>query len=173
MGGYGHGILSRYPIKSSENVFFDVVAKEDVDGKRNYSRHVLDVNGKELVFYNTHLTLGSDEDGGSELKQVTTAMCQNEYAVLTGDMNRGPETFKNYFDDSKLTVLNGGDLLNNYENTYPQGENSIKAIDNIIISKSINCLLYDDMDNPSRLGIKVFKSEYSDHNAIYTKIQLN
>ena len=163
-GQYGHGVLSRYPIKSSEIVEYKVIANGD--HLRNYERHVLDVDGKELVFYNTHLTLGSDSENGAELKQVTSAMCQDQYAVLTGDLNMEPTNMGRYIDTKKLTVLNGGDDFLFMVNTAPQGSAPTKAIDNIVVTDTLD-YYWDDSTN---VGLQVHYSENSDHNLVYTYI---
>ncbi len=163
-GAYGHAILSRYPIKATSAVDFKVISAGDHN--RNYGRHVLDVNGTELVVYNTHMTLGSDKENGAELTQVTSAMAKDQYAVLTGDLNMVPDNMGRYVNTKKLTVLNGGDEFVFYVNTFPQGNNSTKPIDNIVVTKTMDYYWSED----NNVGIEVVHTEGSDHNPIYTYI---
>lgn len=150
-GQYGHGVVSRYPIVESSNV--DYLEKGEKDHNRTYERHVLDVNGKKLVFYNTHITLGKEQQG-SELRQVTAAMAEDEYCVLTGDMNALPETLMPHIDQTRFAMLNPGIP------TYPQGEGSTRAIDHILVGRHLK----------HSEQITVFRADCSDHNLIYTYI---
>ena len=164
--GYGHGVLSRYPIKESEAVNYEVCGARDSDGNRTYSRHVIDFNGRTLCFYNTHLTLGTDDEVGAEMKQVLAAMAKDEYAVLTGDMNKSPSQLLPYVDTKRFTMLNGGDTCACEINTFPQGNEPTRPIDNIIVSKSL-CHFWDEATDA---GIIVHHADCSDHNLIYTYI---
>ncbi len=163
---YGHGVLSRYPIQKSDAVDYAVCGERDSDGNRCYSRHEIDINGRTLCFYNTHLTLGTDEENGAELKQVLAAMAKDEYTVLTGDMNKAPNQLLPYVDTERFTMLNGGDTCANVLNTFPQGANPTKPIDNIFVSKNL-CHFWDEATDA---GIIVHHADCSDHNLIYTYI---
>lgn len=163
-GSYGHAILSRYPIKSATAVNFKVISAGDHN--RNYGRHVVDVNGTELVVYNTHMTLGNDQENGAEMTQVTAAMAKDQYAVLTGDMNMWPDNMGRYVNIKKVTVLNGGDEFVFYVNTFPQGNNPTSPIDNIVVTKTLKHYWSDD----NNVGIEVVHTEGSDHNPIYTYV---
>ncbi|MBQ8894394.1 MAG: endonuclease/exonuclease/phosphatase family protein [Clostridia bacterium] len=154
-GAYGHGILSRYPILSAETVDYAVVGENDHDGNRCYARLLLDVGGKELAFYNTHLTL--DRAGrAAELEQVMASMKQDARAVLTGDMNALPEEICSHVDPALFAMLNPGIP------TFPQGENSVKAIDHIIVGCSLK----------RSESITVHSADCSDHNLIYAEIEV-
>lgn len=164
-GQYGHGILSRYPIMESENVYFKVIGEGD--HVRNYERHVLDVDGKELVFYNTHITVkGSESDKGNELREISVRMCEDEYAVLTGDMNMVPDNMERYINAKKLIVLNGDGGGAFTLNTFPAGKKPTTPIDNIIVSRSLDYYWNED----TNVGIEVNYTDNSDHNLIYTYV---
>ncbi|MBQ8894393.1 MAG: endonuclease/exonuclease/phosphatase family protein [Clostridia bacterium] len=163
-GMYGMGIISRYPIKESTDETYKVIASGD--HTRKFGRHVLDVNGKELVFYNTHMTLGGTSENGAELKQVTSKMAGDKYAVLTGDMNMVPDYMGRYVNTKKVTVLNGGDDFVFMTNTFPAGKSPKSAIDNIVVTDTLDHYWNDN----TNVGIEVSYTDNSDHNLIWTYI---
>ena len=161
-GEYGHGIMSKYPIKSYEAIEFDAQDSET----RCYSRSVIDVNGKEIVFYNTHLEYMGDYQTKqmSEIVQKTTS---DKYFIITGDMNCEPQKLKSAIDSKRMIMLNGGETYQTPVNTCPEGETSNMPIDNIIVSRNLK--YYFDSENDT--GIMVNISDNSDHNMIYTEIE--
>ncbi len=165
-GSYGHGILSRYPIKKSENVNYPITGTNDHN--RNYSRSELDVNGKKLVFYNTHLSAQGDISyRGQQLKTVLDRLYQDQYAVLTGDMNMVVEQMRPFVKTKKVTLLNGGDDFDEGIPSYPQGANSKQALDNIIVTDTMDYYWNEDTE----AGVEVYQANCSDHNLIYSYIQ--
>lgn len=161
-GEYGHGIMSKYPIKSYEVIPFDNQDSET----RCYSRSVIEVNGKELVFYNTHLEFMGDYQTKqmSELVQQTK---NDKYFVITGDMNCEPQKLQSAIDSDRMIMLNGGETYNHPVNTCPEGEYSYEPIDNIIVSRNLKYYF----DNENDTGIMVNISNNSDHNMIYTYLE--
>lgn len=113
-GKYGHAIMSKYPIKELEDKEFSVQISE----RRKYCRAVIDVEGKELVFYNAHLTTSGHTRIGLEpnkifaqyqLKELMNRIYAEESpVVLTGDFNLIFEKQKECVDTEKVYPLNGG-----------------------------------------------------------------
>lgn len=163
-GQYGMGIISRYPIKESTDTAYVILAEGD--HPRKFGRHVLDVNGRELVFYNTHMTLGTDAVNGAELKQVTNKMANDDHAVLVGDMNMKPDNMGNYVNIKKVTVLNGGDDFTFSTPTFPAGKKPTSAIDNIVVTDTMDYYWNDH----TGVGIEVSYTDNSDHNLIWTYV---
>jgi len=160
-GEYGHGILSKFPIKESKVIVFDAQKNET----RNVERHVIDVNGKDLVFYNTHLA-GLPEQYVEIQNLMVADMEAGKHAVLTGDLNLEPYEIKDVFNSEKLVALNGYLTLNNGED----GEHTLEStrIDNIIVSSNIDTY----MDESAMIGLMDIDNEASDHPMIYTYIKL-
>ena len=154
-GAYGHGVLSRYPILEAETVPYETVGENDHDGGRCFARLLLEVEGVPVAFYNTHLTL--DREGRSkELQQLFARMKQDPCVVLTGDMNAESEEMAAAVDTAQFTMLNPG------LPTWPQGESSVKSIDHIVVSNTLK-------HSPQ---ITVYPAECSDHNLIYTEVEV-
>lgn len=111
-GDYGHGILSRFPIKSAEDFSYTKQFTEH----RKYTRFVLDVNGTNLVYYNTHCQVQPKLDNGewdwsvpeTHFKEITQVLYKEKGpALLTADFNLTPDRQRGIVDTNKLLPLNG------------------------------------------------------------------
>ncbi|MBQ7034253.1 MAG: endonuclease/exonuclease/phosphatase family protein, partial [Clostridia bacterium] len=164
---YGHAIISKYPILSSEVIYFkDAPGEIDGDEPRAYSRHVLDVNGKEVIYYNSHLA----QRGIQQLAYMMESSMEAEYdagkyVLMTADFNMYPWDYISSYDAEKFTVLNGGEDTSCFVETTT---NTQQPIDNILISDNIEYY----WDEARDCGIKVVDSTASDHSLIYSYIRL-
>ncbi len=154
-GEYGHGILSKYPISNSEVTFF----KSQSGETRNVERHEIEIDGKTLVFYNTHLN-----GTVNQYREIHNMMIKDKYAVLTGDLNFEPIKLEGWMDADVFLALNGGPTLKHKVKT-----TSGSCIDNIIVTKNTIDYWFDEK---AQTGITVHKSDASDHNMIYGYIKL-
>ncbi|MBQ7935388.1 MAG: endonuclease/exonuclease/phosphatase family protein [Clostridia bacterium] len=157
-GEYGNGILSKYPILSAETVSYQV--KEPGDHNRSYMRCQLDVNGKTLCFYNTHLTLQKNGEAVEELKEVCARMEKDPNAVMVGDFNLPAETVASVMEP-RFKALNGGAGFETVL-TFPIGIPRV-SIDNIVVSKNME----------TEGGITTYLGELSDHNLIYAQVDFS
>lgn len=118
-GEYGTAILSRYPIESFEVIPLESGSLE----KRSCGHAVLNVDGVEFDFFNTHL---SHEDGSIralQIAQLAPILAECEAYIITGDFNT---TVVSEFDAwSDTTFVN--------RNTYPSFTPSGRAIDHIVM----------------------------------------
>ncbi len=155
-GDYGNLILSRYPIRSEETVFYKAVASKDHN--RSYLRCELDLGEKTLWFYNTHLTLQENGEAEEEVREVTARMSGDPLAVLVGDFNLPAETVA-ALAEPQFRVLNGGEGLAVHK-TFPMGAPEI-SIDNMIVSPAL-----------FSQGIEVYRGSLSDHDLIFAEIEV-
>jgi endonuclease/exonuclease/phosphatase family metal-dependent hydrolase len=157
-GRYGSGVLSRYPIKSSENGQFDFKGGQD----RRYSRLVLQVEDREIVYYNTHLLTGRWEDTGKQYTELLNRAKKEKFpVVITGDFNLNYQQLCSLTDLKRFTPLNGG----------PTGLVGVENIsyDNIVISAKD----FDYYTNERNMShIMTIVSDASDHNPVYSYIKL-
>lgn len=164
-GEYGMGLLSRYPIKSSEVVEYEVQGSAD-SHVRKYARHVLKIKKKEVVVYNTHLAIrdGDDEVSLPQLTEVLARMDKDRYALLTGDFNmKAPVAAGAVSGFENVKILNSGDP----NSTAYIGKKLASAyIDNIMTTKNFDTY-WDDFNG---VGLMVSETEYSDHNMVYTYV---
>ncbi len=114
---YGHGILSKYPLKFDKIIY---PAAQLTDGElRAVERYEITVGDKVIAFYNSHFVRTYSNEQYKEIQN--NYMIHDEYAIFVGDMNLEP---------NKLTNLNSDrfELLTDYDpyDTTP--------IDHIIVS---------------------------------------
>ncbi len=117
-GKYGTLILSKYPISSSEVIPLISWDKE----ARALGHAVIDVNGRELDFFNTHLSYEDKALRKLQFAEVAERTAQCENFILTGDFNTA--------DFSEFSVLNAN-LINRTGRNYPTFDSG-SAIDNIV-----------------------------------------
>ena len=162
-GEYGHALLSKYPIISSETVLFDTQLGGNYE-TRSYESHVIDINGILINVYNTHLCQHTTDIPIGQLSEILQLATKQEYAIIMGDTNMEPTEFSGAIDKSKLIVLNGGETYSKPKYTYPAGTNSSLPIDNIIVTRTFKHYWEEENDS----GIIVNVTDNSDHNMIYT-----
>ena len=142
-GEYGLGILSRYPIVSTNRKLLDSKGKE----QRIFCKAVIDIDGEQINFFVTHL---SYEDMTLNAEQTATVIKELREVegnfILTGDFNTS--NFSAY-ERAGFGVANSG------ENRVPTFDDTV--IDNIIYSKD----LYE-FSAPSNLP-----NGHSDHNMLF------
>jgi len=149
-GEYGTAILSRYPIVSFENLPLDIY---EGDEPRTAGHFVLDVNGAEVDYYNTHFSYKYKEFIARQAEQM------NEFAaekgrrglIITADFNTASlMSTLAVIEDTRLT--NGGKYV-----TYASGKS---AIDDIVMD-----LGWEIMES----GV-VESNGVSDHNLLWAKL---
>ena len=90
-GEYGNAVLTRFPIKRAKNTHLKSFANGE---QRGMHQLVLDVQGREVLFMNTHLDARRDpaerEHSATELRQIVTAAGAMP-VILVGDFNAAPE----------------------------------------------------------------------------------
>lgn len=164
-GEYGHAIMSRYPILSSKSyAFADAPGDIDAAEPRAFSRHVLKIDGKHLVFYNGHL---AEKTPNQLMYMVENFMAKDLKSglpiVMTADFNATPQGLIGCFDMDQYTLLNGGD---DFENCVGTTNDNNAPIDNILVSDNLNYY----WDAKKKCGIEVVNTLASDHKPIYTYI---
>jgi endonuclease/exonuclease/phosphatase family metal-dependent hydrolase len=89
-GDYGNATLSRFPIKRTRNLHYRMLRPGE---QRGLLQVVLDVNGREILFLNTHLDYRPDDAerraNVEELHRVVTEAGRTP-VLLVGDFNAVP-----------------------------------------------------------------------------------
>ena len=144
-GAYGIGILSRYPIVESETVplFYETEPRVLCHGR-------LDVEGKRVDFFNTHLDYISKAARAKEFGQLREILSSYDRYVLTGDFNTADMTEFEVLSDA--VPVNHGQL----GSFVATG----KAIDNILYTP--NFTLTDSGMDPVT---------HSDHYLIWAELE--
>lgn len=157
-GEYGIGILSTSPLSDKGGA---ALGSEGISEARAYARAVYTTeDGKEIAFYNTHLTHENKDVRQRQLAEILEIMDadQTEYKVLTGDFNTDTSVTENY------PMLKHYDIANGYDGKwYPTCDEDLgsMAIDNIVVSRNIE-ITSVEMD-PQLL---------SDHHMLYADLNL-
>ncbi|MCG6185797.1 endonuclease/exonuclease/phosphatase family protein [Maribellus maritimus] len=91
-GGYGEGVLSKYPIISSKNVLLP-------HSPKNEPRAALEItielpSGDTICFIGTHLDhLANSVDRITQTQKINRVFSENKYpTILAGDLNATPES---------------------------------------------------------------------------------
>lgn len=137
---YGHGILSKYPIKFDKTIY--PAAQVENAELRTVDRYEITVGDKVIAFYNSHL---NGTIANAQYKEIQNDyMAYDEYAIFMGDMNAVP---------SKLTDLNADrfELLTDYD---PYDKT---PIDHIIVSNDTFAWYSDTVNEVS--GVTAFTVE--------------
>ena len=148
-GQYGTLILSKYPIVSSEVIPLESWDKEG----RALGHAVIDVNGFQFDFFNTHLSYEDTALRKEQFFQVSekTDLCKN--FILTGDFNTA--------DFTEFTII-GANLINHAARWYPTFPGGNSAIDNIV---------YTDCFKEIASG--TVTQSYSDHYMVWAEFEIN
>ena len=121
-GEYGVGILSKYPILSTEKVMLESGTHE----QRVLGRAEIDVDGLIVNFFVTHLSYESATVRKTQYQQINNEVLKYDNFILTGDFNTG--NFSEYSAIANSGMVNNADFK---VTTFP-GSNS--SIDNIVFS---------------------------------------
>ncbi|MBQ9469068.1 MAG: endonuclease/exonuclease/phosphatase family protein, partial [Clostridia bacterium] len=150
-GEYGTGILSKYPILS-----YETIALPGPGEGRSLGHAVIDVDGVELDYYNTHLEWSSGEGRRNQLAYIKQIFSEKKLAILTGDLNTS--TPEEYVPSFPLC-----NFANGLENVYKTNEDG--AIDHIISTrnrvKQLKTGMIDEISNG-----------HSDHNMLWAELKI-
>lgn len=131
-GTSGIGILSKYPIISTEKISLtETNTAKNIPGSA-LGHAVIDVNGKEINFFTTQLSYRADDIRANEIQTLNQKLGGYKNVILAGDFGIN--------NMNELAYLASFEKANNAETpfvTYPDPENP-KAADNIIFSNDFS-----------------------------------
>lgn len=146
-GEYGIGILSRYPIISTKNI----PLFSDHYEQRMIIHAVINVNGTNIDFFNTHTSFESTDIRRKQFFQIADELEKCKEYILTADFNTDAiiefEAFPNSF------IVNNG--------KYQTFITSSSAIDNIVYSSGWRML-----------SSEMIETAHSDHNILCADFKL-
>lgn len=146
---YGTAVLSRFPIKSSENI---PLYNTDDREPRGLLHAEIDLGRQSLDFYSTHLDASSQPHRMEQAKQIVDLVDADGSSVLVGDFNAEPDAPEiGILDDSftdAWTAAGRGD-----GSTYPTEEPA----------KRIDMIYTGDQVKPVRTRVLDRTPEASDH----------
>jgi endonuclease/exonuclease/phosphatase family metal-dependent hydrolase len=112
-GGYGTAVLTRFPIVSAENTH---LPRPGSTQQRGLAHVVIDVDGKEVSIYNTHLQNLSESARMMQIQRIAQIVALDDRPqIFGGDMNAhyGSPVMgvaRTVFTDTWATVGSGGGL---------------------------------------------------------------
>lgn len=89
---YGNAILSRHPIKSYQNYLLEKIGSAKESEQRGVLEATIDVNGKSIAFFTTHLSLRRKQLDYNIEQLLEILRKTDSPAVLTGDFNAEPDS---------------------------------------------------------------------------------
>ena len=161
-GEYGNAIISRHAFKETDYSKF----AENGYERRCWVKTVIEVGGKSVAIYNTHLcweTIKARHEQVMELLKVVDAD-PTPYKVITGDFNA------DQFHSEFYPFLYNYNLANGHNNewldTYAEEDSSMRtnAIDNIITTRNMKLVNVDTYYRE--------EGSRSDHKMLYATYQL-
>jgi endonuclease/exonuclease/phosphatase family metal-dependent hydrolase len=157
---YGNAVLTRFPVKRWSNYHYQMLRLSE---QRGVLQLVLDVDGREIVFMNTHIDYrGDDSERWLNVGEIEKlAHESNHQIILCGDFNDVPSSriyrrLSETFDDVWAQVGGGNGF------TFPVRTPS-KRIDYIWLSKG-------NWSQPLRAWVP--HSEASDHLPLVVELKL-
>ena len=158
-GEYGIGLLSVYQIKEESG---GKLNSEGLSEARVWQRIVVEINGKSVAIYNTHLTHEGKVARRKQLNEILAVMKLDSsvYKILIGDFNTDQEYSEIYPMLETYVIANG--YQNKWLNTYnlKNEEMKVYAIDNIIVNRNLEICHVDMVENT-----------LSDHNMLYVDLK--
>ena len=168
-GMYGNAILSKYPIVSSYDHTlwrrgqlmpgeYDWVIE-----KRSILETKIDVNGRLINVFSTHLSTTADQRQiqTAEIKTLLTQMKGPK--ILMGDFNAKPQDPEMKNLSRYVDVLEQSPIKGSQRATWPNGTASTEAIDYILVSKEWEL---------KEAKVVIEETGASDHNPIVAIISL-
>lgn len=154
-GEYGIGMLSAYPMKKQEIRMLTSPSTE----QRAVMRASVEIRGKHVSVYNTHLSYESMEVRAIQLSEIAEWMADdpNQYKILFGDFNIA--------DLSEFGLLSGMKCVDNEKTRffdYFGEEFSSNKIDNILVSENITVH-----------NVRKYNVMLSDHRPLFAYVTLN
>ncbi|MBR2013437.1 MAG: endonuclease/exonuclease/phosphatase family protein [Clostridia bacterium] len=163
-GDYGHAILSRFPIKDIEEGTY----REQRGELRKYTRVILEIDGQEVVYINTHLCTQETRDDGTrdtsmgeaQFREVADIIQKEKRpALMTADYNLPIKTQFKLFDRSKMTSMNGGKTQKKLHDMI--------GIDNIFVNNMLD--YYVDGEG---MSVFVGMETSSDHDPLWSYFKI-
>lgn len=159
VGAYGNAILSRYPIKSSQNHMLEKINGGPESEQRGLLEVAIEIEGTTIAFFSTHLSLKEKQLAHNidELLQIIRG--KEVPVILTGDFNADPDYPPMMKITEELESVFGMDQ--SHPVTYKKEGDHGKKIDFIFCS--------DDWDV---LSAETIETEASDHKPVLASVKI-
>ena len=148
-GEYGTAIVSRFPIVDFKAELLPHA--ETADHQRSIGLATIDVNGAEIKFANTHLSVGEPSARQGQFERIAQLVKDSACFVITGDFNT--ENISEFSSITNTKLVNAG--------KYPTFFETACAIDEIILSTGWNIVSSGMKDTAG----------HSDHKMLWAELE--
>lgn len=157
-GEYGNAILSNFELKEKESHYFQHFGFEE----RIYQRGLIEIDGKKLAVYHTHLSFESKEIRPNQVRELLRTIKKEKanYIVILGDFNMD-QSLEEWEVFHEYQLVNGRNGIWYQTFNEPDDKMKVFSIDNIILSNNIKIE-----------EVRVNQTNLSDHSLLATKISL-
>lgn len=142
----------------------DAVSEKGPIEPRCFQRSLIEKDGKEIAFYNTHLSWEDMSLRAQQMEELLAALDGDscEYKIIVGDFNADQATEEFDVFTENYSISNGKD--GEWLDTYTGEDDSMKvySVDNVIVSKNITIN-----------SVKMIDNDLSDHNPMVVELSLN
>lgn len=159
-GQYGNGILSLHELTNRGGEALPWMSGVE---PRAYTRAEVEIEGKEVAMYSTHLNYENLEIRTEQIETLIEVLDNDptEYKILTGDFNtnNSQEEFAPFLENYDIANGKDGHWINTIIDG-SAGSGEVRCIDNIITTRNIQVNNVDAVD-----------TGYSDHYMLYAECE--
>ena len=159
-GGFGVGAVSRYEFEEMNSIPIESTGSR---ATKALQRVLIEKDGKEIAFYNTHLSWENMDLRRRQIAQIVERINADpvEYKVITADFNTDQTYYEFSMFKDNYNVVNG--LNGNWIDTFLKEDSAMTvfAIDNILYTKNMKVT-----------DIQSVKTEMSDHALLFAEFEL-
>lgn len=141
----------------------DAVSEKGPIEPRCFQRVLIEKEGKEIAFYNTHLSWEDKSLRAQQMETLVKALDEDacEYKIIVGDFNADQETAEFDIFTENYSIANGKD--GQWLDTFNGADDTMKvfSVDNVIVSKNIT------IDS-----VNMIENTLSDHNPMVVELTL-
>ncbi len=170
-GGYGNGQLSVSEMKEVSGGLYKKVGNEE---QRSWMRMVVEIDGKDVAIYNTHLSVSGAAELNSNIAEILEVL-ENEpcdYIVMTGDYNATREKMDAFKEDYNLANGNDGLWYSTFGgDKYSDGMGYVEGSPSADITSGIDNIVYSRNLQISNVRV-VYNEGLSDHYMIYADFEI-
>ncbi len=134
---YGNAILSKYPIAEYE--VYQLPSKGE---QRTLLRAGLNVHGRRISFYTTHLGLDKDERD-MQIQEIVKLISGDGNYILSGDFNSRVDKLGLILESSRDCA----DFADDVDKATFEGKGMSERIDYIFVSQDFDIIQYDVLDS--------------------------
>ena len=135
---------------------------------------VVEIDGKQVAIYNTHLSLGGGAELNSNINEILEVMANDgyDYKLLTGDFNATRENMDPFKVNYNLANGNDGLWYSTFEgDKYADGAGYIDGAPNANITSGIDNIVYSRNLDISNVRV-VHNDDLSDHFMVYADFRI-